>query len=105
MKLTNLKNKAPGKTDIMAQVWKSLLDCREKFSTLKSIIIKFWVTETAFNEWNIGRLIALPKKGDLSLPKNYKGIMLIKCIARNFRGQGSFLKIRAQIYGSSESQS
>ena len=27
-------------------------------------------------EWNIGHLIIIPKKGDSSLPKNYQGIML-----------------------------
>ena len=45
----------------MALVLKSLLDCRETFSMLKSIIIKFWVTEIVPDEWNIGRLIVLPK--------------------------------------------
>ena len=28
-------------------------------------------------EWNIGKLTILSKKGDLSLPKNYRGIMLL----------------------------
>ena len=45
---------------------------------LNSIIIKFWVTKIVPNQWNIGRVFVLPKKGDLSLPKNYKGIMLLQ---------------------------
>ena len=30
------------------------------------------------DEWNIGHLIILSKKGDLSLPKNYRGIVLLE---------------------------
>ena len=44
----------------------------------KKIVSNFWNTETVPDEWNIGRLIVLPKKGDLSLPKNYRGIMLLE---------------------------
>ena len=73
-----LKNKTPGESGIMVQVWKSLLDCRQTFFMLKSIIIKFWVTEIVPDEWNIGRLIVLSKKGDLLLPKNCRQIMLLK---------------------------
>ena len=61
----------------MAQVWRSLLDYRETFSMLKSIIIKFRVNEIVPDDWNIGRLTVLLKKGDLSLPNNYRGIMLL----------------------------
>ena len=38
---THNHKKVPGESGIMAQVWKSLFDCRETFSMLKSIIIKF----------------------------------------------------------------
>ena len=73
-----LKNKAPGESGITVHIWKGLLDCRKIFSLLKSIIINFWVTEIVPDEWNIGRLIILPKKGDLLLPKTYRGIMLLE---------------------------
>ena len=73
-----LKNKAPGESGIMAPVWKSLLYCRETFNMLRSIVINFWRTEVVPDEWNTGRLFILPKKGDLSLPKNYRGIMLLE---------------------------
>ena len=42
------------------------------------IVLNFWITEIVPDEWNIGRLIVLPKKGYLSLPKNYRGIMLLE---------------------------
>ena len=37
-----------------------------------------WHTEQIPEECNLGRLIVLPKKGDLSQPKNYRGIMLLE---------------------------
>lgn len=76
--ISKLKNKAPGESGVMTQSWKIIIDSQEIFQILKSIITDFWVTETVPKEWNIGRLNVLPKKGDLSLPKNYRGIMLLE---------------------------
>lgn len=76
--ISKLKNKAPGESGVMTQSWKSLVDSPEIFQILKSIITDFWTTETVPKQWNIGRLNVLPKKGDLSLPKNYRGIMLLE---------------------------
>jgi len=45
---------------------------------LTNIVRSFWQTENVPNDWNIGRLTILPKKGDLGLPKNYRGIMLLE---------------------------
>ena len=45
---------------------------------LKSIIIKFCVTEIVHDECNIRRLIVLLKKGNLLLLNNYRGIMLLE---------------------------
>ena len=73
-----LENKVPGESGILTQVLKSLLDCRETSSMLESIIIKFCVHEVVLDEWNIGTLTVLPKEGDLSLPKNYREIMLLE---------------------------
>ena len=56
-----LKNKTPGESGSMTQVWKNLLDCRETFSMLKSIVIKFWMTEIVPED------LSLPKK----LQRNY----------------------------------
>ena len=76
--VSKLKNKAPGESGLMSQSLKCLVDSPELFDVLKSIIIDFWVSESVPEEWNIGRLNILPKKGDLSLPKNYRGIMLLE---------------------------
>ena len=62
----DLKNKAPWESGIMAQLWKSILDCPDLFRLLKIIVMQFWENEVVPNEWNTGRLIILPKKGGLS---------------------------------------
>ena len=71
-----LKNKAPRDSGICPQAWKSLLESEETFGMLKGVVVQLWTTEVVSEEWNIGRLTVLPKKGDLSWPKNYRGIML-----------------------------
>ena len=73
-----LKNNAPGDSGIMPQLLKCLLHHQETFLLLKTVILQIWDSETVPEEWNIGHLIILPKKGDLSLPKNYRGIMLLE---------------------------
>ena len=76
--ILKLKNNAPGESGVMSQPLKALLNHPDTFIILQKIVSNFWNTETVPDEWNIGRLIVLPKKGDLSLPKNYRGIMLLK---------------------------
>ena len=61
-----LKNNALGESGIMLQVLKCLLYYQETFQLLKTVILKFWDSETVPKEWNIGYLIILPRKGDLS---------------------------------------
>ena len=76
--ILKLKNNAPGESGVMAQPLKALLNHPDTFIFLRRFVLNFWDTEKVPNEWNIGRLIVLPKKGDLSLPKNYRGIMLLE---------------------------
>ena len=45
---------------------------------MKDIILEFWQSEKPPSEWEKGLLKVLPKKGDLSLPGNYRGIMLLE---------------------------
>ena len=75
---SKLKNSAPGESGISSYEWKSLLKNSDTFILLKNVIHHIWINETIPDEWNIGRLTILPKKGDLSLPKNYRGIMLLE---------------------------
>ena len=76
--VSKLKNKAPGESGLTPQVWKVLTGNDETFSLLESIIMEFWSTGITPTEWENGLLRILPKKGDLSLPGNYRGIMLLE---------------------------
>ena len=75
-----LKNKAPGSSGLCSQVWKSMLDSPDAFSILKAAILDFWEKENSPEEWDIGLLTILPKKGDLSNPGNYRGIVLLETL-------------------------
>ena len=59
-------------------MFKSLLALPETFTILKDVVLEFWNTENPPDQWNVGLLKVLPKKGDLSLPGNYRGIMLLE---------------------------
>ena len=73
-----LKENAPGESGIPAKVWKILAEVSDTYEILKSIVINFWTTEITPEEWELGLLTILAKKGDLSLPGNYRGIMLLE---------------------------
>ena len=73
-----LRDRAPGESGILPCVFKCIIDCQETFMIFKTVLLDIWNTENIPEEWNLGRLIILPKKGDLSLPKNYRGIMLLE---------------------------
>ena len=73
-----LKDKAPGNSGLLPRFWKALLDDEVTFDILKQIILDFWRSEKPPKQWLKGLLKILPKKGDLSLPGNYRGIMLLE---------------------------
>ena len=73
-----LKKKAPGVSGLCPQLWKSLVEDANTFELLKAVIIDFWENELPPAEWEIGLLKILAKKGDLSNPGNYRGIMLLE---------------------------
>ena len=58
-----LRNTAPGNSGLSAQLWKALLGHKDMFVP---------------DEWNTGLLKILPKKGDLKLSGNYRGIMMLE---------------------------
>ena len=73
-----LKEKAPGDSGIPPLIWKSLIENEETFQLLKDVILEFWHSEKPPSEWEKVLLKVLPKKGDLSMPGNYRGIMLLE---------------------------
>ena len=71
-----LRNTAPGNSGLPAQLWKAVLSREESFKLFSDVLKDFWETEEVSDEWNTGLLKILPKKGDLKLPGNHRGIML-----------------------------
>ena len=48
------------------------------FELVHSFVLEYWRTGEVPASWIEGLLKILPKKGDLSNPKNYRGIMLLE---------------------------
>ena len=66
-------NKAAGPDNIPAEVLRA--DVTTSVKMLHVLLIRIWDQEYIPSEWREGILVKLPKKGDLSLCKNYRGIM------------------------------
>ena len=73
-----LKDRGPGDSGICPHVWKALIKHEQSYSILKAVVVDFWESEITPAEWEIGLLKILAKKGDLSDPGNYRGIMLLE---------------------------
>ena len=76
--LAKLRNTAPGESGLSAPFWKALGETHEAFALLRSLVLTVWHTEVVPTEWETGLLAVLPKKGDRSLPGNYRGIMMLE---------------------------
>ena len=74
----NLKNNSPGESGLTSLMFKCLISNLDTFNILKSIVHDFWTSEVPPKQWELGLLKVLPKKGDLSLPGNYRGIMILE---------------------------
>ena len=73
-----LKNSSEGVSEIRAEIYKALASNPEIFSTIQKITHDFWTEEKQPEEFNYGQLGILPPKGDLSVPVNYRGIMMLE---------------------------
>ena len=71
-----LNNSTPGESQISAQMLKTLLVSKSTMRMIHDYVIEFWEKEVAPEDWLLGVLKVLPKKGDLGLPKNWRGITL-----------------------------
>lgn len=69
------KGKAAGCDNIQPAAWKEGGLVLAK--VLQFLVSKMWNVEDIPQDWKLGLLVKLPKKGDLSLCKNYRGIMLL----------------------------
>ena len=76
--LSKLSDTAPGVSGLPARVWKALGATPEAFALVRQIVHGFWLSEEMPPEWEACLLSILPKKGDLRLPGNYRGIMMLE---------------------------
>ena len=89
--VNSLKNNASGESGLTSQMFKAIVSNNQTFQLLRSIILDFWENELPPDQWETGLLKITPKKGDLSQPGNYRGIMLLevayKTIAKIFHSR------------------
>jgi hypothetical protein len=74
--ICNLKmNKAPGEDDIIAELIKNA--SQELKKKLRALICKTWRDEKMPDDWKIGLIVLLFKKGDKMERENYRGMTLL----------------------------
>jgi hypothetical protein len=72
-----------GERGLDVACFQALADDAETLAAVHACILDFWCSKTAcFQEWRVGRLTLLPKKGDLSDPSNRRGNMLLDAMAK-----------------------
>jgi len=76
--LGRLHDTGPGLSGLPARVWKALGSTDASFALVRQMVLAFWQSEEMPAEWETGLLKILPKKGDKSLPGNYRGIMMLE---------------------------
>lgn len=79
--IKRLKNiKAPGIDNIQADAVKAGGD--SSVDMLYKCLNVIWLKEKVPNDWKKGVLVKIPKKGDLSICGNWKGIMLLSVVTK-----------------------
>jgi hypothetical protein len=76
--LGRLHDTGPGPSGLPARVWKALGSTEDSFALVRQMVLAFWTSEAMPAEWETGLLKILPKKGNKSLPGNYRGIMMLE---------------------------
>ena len=87
--IQHLRNNAPGESGLSAQMFKSIVRDNQLLEYLHKIITDIWNSNSHPQEWDTGRLVILPKKGNLHLPGNYRGIMVVRSCLQNYRHHNS----------------
>jgi hypothetical protein len=87
------KTTAPGMSGVPSAVWKTLIDTPELEMVLLEVMRKCWRDKRVPENWITFYMIVLEKKGDLSAPKNYRGVLISETLAKIY---SSILKTRLQ---------
>nr|VZI48410.1 unnamed protein product [Spirometra erinaceieuropaei] len=75
-------NKAPGEDGIPAEIFKSCVDTPAPW--LHEVMERAWRDEVVPDDWGLGILVPILKKGDKTRCENYRGISLIDVAAKIF---------------------
>ncbi|BHF82698.1 hypothetical protein SprV_0802583700 [Sparganum proliferum] len=75
-------NKAPGEDGVPAEIFKSCVDTLAPW--LHEVIKRVWRDEVVSDDWGLGILVPILKKGDKSRCENYRDISLIDVAAKIF---------------------
>ena len=67
--------KSPGLNDVPPDAFKALSN--QNLDLLHGFLNAYWRGEIDFSEWHEGRLIQVPKSGDLSDPNKWRGVTLM----------------------------
>ena len=80
--LREIKNTAPGLSGIPISVWQAMAEEEELNKVMLDIMKECWDKEETPTDWNYFYMTVLEKKGDLSYPKNYRGISIAEAISK-----------------------
>ena len=86
--IKSLCNTSPGRDEISAPLLK--LGGEPVAKWLQQIIAKVWSSGSAPQSWRQALMIALFKKGDRTLPDNYRGITLLEVCGKVYVGTVSY---------------
>ena len=76
--MKNMKNgKAAGPEDVPPEFWKIVAENGEACGALLQVCQACWETKAIPAKWRKANVILLFKKGDSSLPSNYRPISLL----------------------------
>nr|VZI15297.1 unnamed protein product [Spirometra erinaceieuropaei] len=75
-------NKAPGEDGIPAEIFKSCVDTLAPW--LHGVIERAWRDEVVPDDWGLGILVPILKKGDKTRCENYRGISLVDVATKIF---------------------
>ncbi|XP_078580636.1 uncharacterized protein LOC144864435 [Branchiostoma floridae x Branchiostoma japonicum] len=79
--ISSLKNgKAAGPDGIPPEAWKEAGNL--SVEALHPLLSRIWLEERTPTDWKRGTIIKLPKKGDLTQCKNWRGIMLLSVASK-----------------------
>src|SRR5690606_18710768 len=76
--------KAPGPDNVNNEIIKAALQTPQGIKNLYTVFLAVWNEENVPDEWKNSYIVPTPKKGDLHLPTNYRGISLMSAVGKLF---------------------